>query len=173
MDGCIHLLRRDVAYTFSDIHRPDSYMGGLRLLTCFFSLINHSNVRFYLHHQRSTTTSELDKSVYHYSSPSASTPSQRRRPDYVYSERADCLWQCHRQWEEINNNVTLSIVLPSNCTSHTTSLREQRKLAIAREEVVVVIQWIILVAVICLVLEINLIKNLILKVALSLLIQHI
>jgi hypothetical protein len=63
-------------------------------------------------------------------------------------------------------------VLPSNCTSHTTSLREQRKLAIAREEVVVVIQWIILVAVICLVLEINLIKNLILKVALSLLIQH-
>ena len=64
-------------------------------------------------------------------------------------------------------------MLPSNCTSHTTSLREQRKLAIAREEVVVVvIQWIILVAVICLVLEINLIKNLILKVALSLLIQH-
>ena len=91
MDGCIHLSRRDVAYTFSDIHRPDSYMGGLRLLTCVFSLINRSNVRFYLHHQRSTTTSELDKSVYHYSSPSASTPSQRRRPDYVYSECADCL----------------------------------------------------------------------------------
>ena len=64
-------------------------------------------------------------------------------------------------------------MLPSNCTSHTTSLREQRKLGIAREEVVVVIQWIILVAVICLVLEINLIKNLILKVALNLLIRHI
>ena len=64
-------------------------------------------------------------------------------------------------------------MLLSNCTLHTTSLREQRKLAIAREEVVVVIQWIILVAVICLVLEINLIKNLILKVALSLLIRHI
>jgi hypothetical protein len=91
IDGFIHLSRRDVAYTFNEIHRPDSYMGGLRLLTCVFSLINHSNVRFYLHHQRSTTTSELDKSVYHYSSPSASTPSQRRRPDYVYSERADCL----------------------------------------------------------------------------------
>ena len=97
------------------------------------------------------------------------------RPGYVYSECADCLRQCHRQQEEIiiNNNVTLSIVLLSNCTLHTTSLREQRKLAIAREEVVVVIQWIMLVAVICLVLEINLIKNLILKVALSLLIQHI
>jgi hypothetical protein len=70
-------------------------------------------------------------------------------------------------------STTLSIVLLSNCKLHTTSLREQRKLAIAREEEVVVIQWIMLVAVICLVLEINLIKNLILKVALSLLIRHI
>ena len=42
------------------------------------------------------------------------------------------------QREEINNNVTLSIVLLSNCTLHTTSLREQRKLAIAREEVVTI-----------------------------------
>jgi hypothetical protein len=47
MDGCIHLSRRDVAYTFSDKHRPDLYMGGLLLLTRIFSPINHSNVRFY------------------------------------------------------------------------------------------------------------------------------
>jgi hypothetical protein len=182
MDGCIHLSRRDVAYTFSDkigricIWEVSDYSraSSARLIIAMCdstSIINA--VQQLLAQAHSQYVHSTDKSVYHYSSPSASAPSQRRRPDYVYSECADCLWQRHCQWEEINNNVTLSIVLPSNCTSHTTSLREQRKLAIAREEVVVVIQWIILVAVICLVLEINLIKNLILKVALSLLIQHI
>jgi hypothetical protein len=45
VDGCIHLSRRDVAYTFSDKNRPYSYMRVSW---------NHSNVPFY----------SINKSVY-------------------------------------------------------------------------------------------------------------
>jgi hypothetical protein len=62
-------------------NRPDSYMGGLWLLTCVFSQINHSNVQFY-------SIINAGQLQWHHSSNDATTDDATRLTMQLLTKRA-------------------------------------------------------------------------------------